>query len=125
MSSEGDLVAHCAGHDEEGGLFAGKGGDVGFESVGGGVFEEDIVEEGGVLDGAEHGGGGRGHGIRTEVELRGAIARSMPRGYFLGAIGGVWLIFDGVAVGGGHAERPVGSEDTRDVAGCRRSYCES
>lgn len=33
-------------------------GDVGFEGIGGGVFLEDVVEEGGVLDGGEHGGGG-------------------------------------------------------------------
>ena len=36
----------------------GELGEVGFEGDGRGVFHEDVVEEGGVLDGGQHGGGG-------------------------------------------------------------------
>lgn len=58
VRADGELVAHGAGEDEEGGGVAGQGGDVGFEGGGGGVFGEDVVEEGAMLDGGEHGGGG-------------------------------------------------------------------
>ena len=58
VRADGELVALGAGWDEEGGGKAGQVGDVGFERYGGGVFGEDIVEEGAILDGVEHGGGG-------------------------------------------------------------------
>ena len=61
--TDGELVSHGAGEDEEGGREAGEAGNVRFEVVGGGVFGEDVVEKGGVLDGGEHGGGGRGNNI--------------------------------------------------------------
>lgn len=57
VGTYGELVALGAGGDEEGGGKAGQVGDVGFERYGGGVFGEDIVEEGAILDGVEHGGG--------------------------------------------------------------------
>lgn len=63
VRAEGDLVAHCAGEDEEGGGMGGQGGDVGFEGVGGRVVAEDVVEEGGVGDGVQHGGGGGGDNV--------------------------------------------------------------
>lgn len=58
VRADGELVAHGAGEDEEGGGVAGEGGEGVFEVGGGGVFGEDVVEEGAGLDGAEHGGGG-------------------------------------------------------------------
>lgn len=58
VRTEGDLVAHRAGEDEQGGGMSGQGGDVSFEGVGGRVVAEDVVEEGGVRDGVQHGGGG-------------------------------------------------------------------
>lgn len=58
VRAEGDLVAHRAGEDEQGGGMSGQGGDVSFEGVGGRVVAEDIVEEGGVCDGVQHGGSG-------------------------------------------------------------------
>ena len=64
---ERDLVAHCAGHDEEGGFVTSQAGDVGFEGVGGGVFHGHVVEEGGVDEGVEHGGCGGGGCVGAEV----------------------------------------------------------
>ena len=58
MRAESELVAHCAGEDEERGFLGGEGCEVGFEGHCGRVFHEDVVEEGAVLDGGEHGGGG-------------------------------------------------------------------
>lgn len=58
VCADGELVALGAGGDEEGSGKAGEGGDVGFERYSCGVFSEDIVEEGAVLDGGEHGRGG-------------------------------------------------------------------
>jgi hypothetical protein len=52
VRAQGELVAHGAGEDEERGVVGGELGEVGFEGEGGGVFHEDVVEEGGVLDGA-------------------------------------------------------------------------
>lgn len=57
MGADGELVAHGAGGDEEGGGEAGEVGNVRFESVGGGVFGEDVVEKRRVLDGGQHGWG--------------------------------------------------------------------
>lgn len=51
VGAERELVAHGAGEDEEGGGVAGEVGEVGFEGDGCGVFEEDVVEEGGLGDG--------------------------------------------------------------------------
>ena len=65
---ERDLVAHCAGHDEEGGFMASEAGDLGFKGVGGGVFHCYVVEEGGVDESIEHAGGGCCCGVRAEVE---------------------------------------------------------
>ena len=56
MRAESELVAHCAGEDEERGFLGGEGCEVGFEGHCGRVFHEDVVEEGAVLDGGEHGG---------------------------------------------------------------------
>lgn len=47
VGSDGDLIAHGAGHDEEGGFFSGEAGDEGFEVVGCWIFLEDVVGEGG------------------------------------------------------------------------------
>lgn len=58
VCAESDLVAHCAGEDEEGGGVGGEGGDMRFEGVGDRVGAEDVVEEGGVRYGVEHGGSG-------------------------------------------------------------------
>lgn len=55
--ADGELVSHGAGEDEEGGGETCEVGEVEFEVVCGGVFGEDVVEQGGVLDGGEHGGG--------------------------------------------------------------------
>ena len=63
VGADRDLVAHGAGHDEQGGFVAGESGNVRFEVVGGGIFEEDVVHEGGVLDGFEHGCCWCGHGV--------------------------------------------------------------
>ena len=62
-SADGKLVSHRAGQDEKGGGEAGELGDIGFEVVCGRVFGKDVVEEGGVLDGGQHGGGGGGNDI--------------------------------------------------------------
>lgn len=58
VGTDGELVAHGAGKDKEGGFMAGKVGDIGFEGLGGGVFDKDVVEKGTVFDSFEHGGGG-------------------------------------------------------------------
>lgn len=63
VGAQRDLVAHCAGEDEEGGGFVGEGGDEGFEVQGRGVGLEDVVEEGGGGDGGEHAGGGGGDDV--------------------------------------------------------------
>lgn len=67
VSPQCDLVAHCAGHDEQGGFVAGKRGHGGFEVVGCRVLEEDVVQKRGVDDGIEHRGRGSGHHIAPEV----------------------------------------------------------
>lgn len=56
VRAQRQLVAHRAGEDEQGGRVAGEGREVGFEREGGGVFEEDVVEEGGLRDGCQHAG---------------------------------------------------------------------
>ena len=42
-----------------------------FEGQGGGVFAEDVVEEGAVLGGGQHGGGGGGDGVACMVSIDG------------------------------------------------------
>lgn len=51
VRAQRELVAHCAGEDEQGGGVCGEGCEVGFEGEGCGVLEEDVVEEGGLRDG--------------------------------------------------------------------------
>ena len=45
----------------------GEGCEEGAEGVGGGVFEEDVVQERGLGYGVEHGGGWRGYYVGAEV----------------------------------------------------------
>ena len=94
VGADGELVALGAGCDEEGGGKAGQVGDVGFERYGGGVFGEDIVEEGAILDGVEHGGGGSCDDVAWDET--GA------------SIGGV----------GRRRDRDKGGERTAEVEGC-------
>ena len=96
MRSQGDLVAHRAGHDEQACFVARKGGDVGFEVIGRGVFEDDIVEEGGVGYCVEHVGGGGGHCVGAEVE--GGGAGLLPGVVFFVGGGIVVGLFDGVVL---------------------------
>ena len=63
MGAEGELVAHCAGEDEDSRLMLGDLCEIRFEGIGCGVFGKDIVEESRVLDGCEHGFGGGGYYI--------------------------------------------------------------
>lgn len=51
VGAHGELIPHCAGEDEESCFVLGAEGKICFEVVCGGVFGEDIVEEGGVCDG--------------------------------------------------------------------------
>ena len=57
VSAERELVAHCARENEEGSWVASKVSDMGFKGIGGGVRPENVIEEGGMLDGVEHRGG--------------------------------------------------------------------
>jgi hypothetical protein len=63
QGAERKLIAHSAGKNEQGGLMAGQISNVGFEVIGRWVLMEDIVEEGAILNGGEHGGSGRGDDI--------------------------------------------------------------
>ena len=54
VAAERELVAHCPGEDEECAFVGGEGCYVRFEVVGGGIFSEDVVKEGSVLDCGEH-----------------------------------------------------------------------
>lgn len=65
VGADGDLVAHCAGADEEGGFLAGQVGDEGFEGVCSGVCAavHHVVEEGGAGDCGEHARGRRGDDV--------------------------------------------------------------
>lgn len=67
MCTQGDLVAHRAAEDEQGGFVGCDGGDVGLEGEGRGVFGEDVVEEGGELDGPQHGRCGGRDDVGAEV----------------------------------------------------------
>lgn len=66
-SAERELVAHCAGEDEERGFVACEGREAGLEGDGGGVLAEDVVEEGCGADCREHGRGGGGDDVGAEV----------------------------------------------------------
>lgn len=57
VGADGDLISHGAGEDKESSGKAGELCDVGFEGICGRVFDEDVVKEGSVLDGGEHGSG--------------------------------------------------------------------
>lgn len=46
-----------------------------FEGCGRGVFGEDVVEEGAVLDGAEHGGGWGGDDVACYVDVCQLVGR--------------------------------------------------
>lgn len=89
-----------------------------FEGCGCGVFEEDIVEESGVLDRVEHGEGGGGHCVGAKVEGGGAGIRAWrsPVGDRGGTAIGIArrLRRDAVAVGGSHGEVPEVSARVRD-----------
>jgi len=63
VGAESELVPHGAAEDEEGGGVSGEGGDEAFEGEGGGVFGEDVVEEGRAGYGGEHGGGWGGDDV--------------------------------------------------------------
>ncbi|KFY71824.1 hypothetical protein V498_10126 [Pseudogymnoascus sp. VKM F-4517 (FW-2822)] len=67
QGAQRELVAHCAGEDEEGGGVAGEGGEARFEGERGGVGAEDVVEVGCAADGVQHGGGGGGDDVGAEV----------------------------------------------------------
>jgi len=71
MCAERELVTHGAGEDEERAFVGGEGCDVRFEGEGCCVFGEDVVEEGGVLDGEEHGGRGCCYYVALSVTLLG------------------------------------------------------
>ncbi len=68
VDADGDLVAHGAGGDEDGGLFAEDGGGRLFELIDGGVFAVDVVADLGGGHGLAHGGGGAGDGVAAEVD---------------------------------------------------------
>lgn len=63
VGADSELIAHGAAQDQQTVFFARKVGDKGFEGQGGRVFAEDIIKKSGLLDGAEHGGGGSGDNI--------------------------------------------------------------
>ena len=68
VEADGDLVAHGAGGNEEGG-FAGEDlGGAGFEAVDGGVFAVDVVADFRGGHGRAHGGSGPGDGVATQVD---------------------------------------------------------
>ena len=73
VCAERELVAHCARENEEGGGVSGEVCDVGFKGVSGGVRPEDVVEEGGVLDGVKH----RGGGSCDDVACEGCVCQLM------------------------------------------------
>ena len=54
MCAESKLVAHCAGEDEEGCFVGGELSKMGLKVIGRGVFGENVVKEGCVLDCGEH-----------------------------------------------------------------------
>lgn len=68
VGAEAELVAHCAGEDEEGGGLGEEVGEAGFELGGCCGLEVDFVAEGGGGEGPEHGRGGCGEGVGAEVK---------------------------------------------------------
>lgn len=52
--TEGDLVSHRPGHDEQAGLLAGERGDVGFEVGGRRVFLVHVVHQRSLCNGLQH-----------------------------------------------------------------------
>ena len=57
VGTDAELVAHCTGEDKKSGGVASEGCDVSLEGDGCWVFIEDVIEEGGVFYGGEHGAG--------------------------------------------------------------------
>ncbi len=68
VNADGDLVAHGAGGNEEGGFPAEDLGGAGFEAVDGGVFGVHIVADLGLGHGGAHGGSGLGDGVTAQVD---------------------------------------------------------
>ena len=87
VGADGDLVAHGAGADEQGGFFVGHFGDHGLEGVGCwvGAAVHDVVEEGCAGDGGEHAGGGRGDDVAWRS---GRVSLRVIGGPFRGSMGG-------------------------------------
>ncbi len=65
---DGDLIAHGAGRDEEGGLALEDLGGGALEAIDGGVFGVDVVADLGRGHGLAHGGGGLGDGIAAKID---------------------------------------------------------
>ena len=68
VGADAQLIAHGSAHDQQSGFVAGEVGDPALEIIGGGVFAEDVVEEGGICYGCQHGGSWRCDNITCVVE---------------------------------------------------------
>ena len=68
VEADGDLVAHGAGGDEDGGFPGEDLGGARFEVVDGWVFGVDVVADLGVRHGLAHGRGGLGEGVAAEID---------------------------------------------------------
>lgn len=68
----------------------GSGCHVGFEIIGCGIFDEDVVEEGGVLDRGEHGGSGCCYYIAWKGEDQYRVENSDGESLLTAEIKGCW-----------------------------------
>ena len=82
MNPDGQLVAHSAGGDEDGRLFAEQSRDPGFEGRDGRVFADHVVADFGLGHGGAHGERGPGHGIAAKID------RAGPTWVFIAGVSG-------------------------------------
>ncbi len=75
VQPDADLVGHRAGRHVERGLLAGDLGGALLQPVDGRIVAEPVVADLGVGHGPAHGGGGRGDGVRTEIDAVGSHSR--------------------------------------------------
>lgn len=68
VEADGDLVAHGAGGDEDGGFAGEDFGGAAFEQIDGGIFAIDVIADDSLSHGGAHGGGGLGEGIAAEID---------------------------------------------------------
>ncbi len=70
VNAHAELVAHCAGGNEESGFFAEHSGNALFQAANGRIFAEDIVADFRGGHGGAHAGRGASYGIATQVDQR-------------------------------------------------------